>query len=93
MAASAGEILAYLTDIKYAQSIYMDKVTRSEFLGDDDIFKLNLRNTILSYYVEIMVGYFAQSAYDSNNFFTTVEAQDVINRINRLCDSNYTIQL
>lgn len=93
MAATAEQILAYLTDIKYAQSEYMDKIILKEKLGHRDIFIHRLRATILSYYVQIMVDYFSQSTYDSNNFFTTTEVEDIINRINRICDSNYEIEL
>ena len=93
MAASAQEILDYLTDIKYAQSVYSDKLTLKERLGHKDIYIHRLRNTILNYYVTIMVDYFSQTTYDSNNFFTTTEVEDIINRINRLCDSNYEIEL
>jgi hypothetical protein len=97
MAATTNEILTYLTDIKYAQSEFMDKLNRKERLGHKDLYPLRLRSTILGYYVTIMVDYFSQDAgsgeYASNNFFTTTEIEDIINRINRICDSNYEIEL
>jgi hypothetical protein len=93
MAATPEQIAAYLSDIRYAQSVYMDNVNRLERLGHTDLFKYRLRTYILDCYVTIMVDYFSQSEYDDNNFFTTTEVADVISRINSLCDTNYNIDL
>jgi hypothetical protein len=91
--ATAPQIQAYLEDILYAQSVYMDDVNLRERLGHEDTFKYKIRNTILGYYVEIMIDFFSQSDYDLNNFFTVDEVKDIMNRINRLCDSNYNLDL
>lgn len=91
--ASAQDILDYLSYIKYAQSVYMDKTNLKERLGHTDMFIYRLRNIILNYYITIMVDYFSQSLYDDNNFFTTDEIYEVMSRINRICDSNYTLVL
>lgn len=97
MAATAQEILDYLTDIKYAQSVYMDKINKMERLGHTDLFKWKLRMTILGCYVQVLVDYFSQDAgageYETNNFFTTDEAIEIMDRINSLCDSNYELDL
>ena len=91
MAASALDIANYLTYIMYAQSVYMDDINKREKLGHTELFKYRLRNTILNDYVKIMIDYFSQSTYNSNNFFTTDEVQDIIDRINVLCDTNYVL--
>ena len=93
MAATPQQIADYLANIKYAQSVHMDNLNKKERLGHTDLFEHRLRNTILGYYVTIMVDYFYQDDYANNNFFTTDEVQDVIDRINKLCDSNYVIEL
>lgn len=97
MAATTIQITQYLTDIKYAQSTFMDGLNLRERLGHTDLFEYKVRNTILGYYVGMMVDYFSQDKgggeYASNNFMTTDEAQVVIDRINKLCDSNYIIEL
>jgi hypothetical protein len=93
MAASAGEIATYLSDIRYSQSVYMDKVNRLERLGHTDIFKYRMRVYILDCYVTIMEDYFSQSDYSYDNFFTDEEVVEIINRINSLCDTNHNIDL
>lgn len=97
MAATAQEILDYLTEIKYAQSVYMDKINKRERLGIPTLFKHRLRIVILGYYVNIMIDYFQQDAgngeYADNNFFTTDEVKNIMNRINSLCDTNYDLVL
>lgn len=91
--ATPQEISTYLSNILYAQSVYMDEVCKRELLGYKDIFQYRLRAAILNYYVKIMIDYFSQYPYDTYNFFTTEEVQDIIDRINRLCDSNYNLNL
>lgn len=98
MAATTQQIGAYLSNIRYALSTMMDDVNRRERQGHfRDIFKYKVRVYILSAYVEIMEDYFSQDngagSYASHNFFTTDEATEIVNRINSLCDSNYTIEL
>lgn len=93
MAASRQEILQYLTDIKYAQSAYMDDIILKERLGGNNIFADKVKTTILNNYVNIMVDYFEQADYTTSNFFTIVEIQNIIDRINIICDSNYIIKL
>jgi hypothetical protein len=91
--ATSEQISDFLTYVTYAQSTFMDKLNLKERLGHENLFKWRLQNVILGYYIQILVDYFAQAEYDSGNFCTTDEIQDVIDRVNRLCDSNYTIEL
>lgn len=97
MAATTQQINDFLTYILYGQSVYMDKVNLKERLGHSDIFMWRLRTNILNNYVRMMVDYFSQDEgtgeYATNNFMTTTEAQGVIDRINKMCDSNYVIAL
>lgn len=91
--ATQGEINTYLSNILYAQSVYMDEVIKRERVGYKDIFNYRLKSYILNCYINIMVDYFSQTVYDTNNFFTTDEVDDIIDRINVLCDTNYDIVL
>ena len=92
--ATAPQIAAYLSDILYAQSVYMDDLNLRERLGHKDLFRYKVRNLLLDYFVQIMIDYFSVGiTYASNNFFTTTEVKDIINRINSLCDSNYNLNL
>jgi hypothetical protein len=93
MAATEQQITDYLTDILYAQSVYMDKVGLKERLGEPEIFKYRLRNTILGFYVEILMNYFTQTDYENNNSLTTTEAKDIMSRINLMCDTNYNLAI
>lgn len=94
MAATQNDINNYLSDILYGQSVFMDKINIKERLGHKDMYEHRLRNTILGYYVAIMMDYFSSgTSYTSNNFYDTTEVRDIIDRINRLCDSHYDIEL
>ena len=71
----------------------MDNINKRERLGHTELFQYRLKHTILNYYITIMVDYFYQTDYANNNFFTTTEVKDIMNRINSLCDSNYDLDL
>lgn len=97
--ATAALIAAYLINIKAAQSAYMDDLVLREKLGHHDVFQHRVKATILDCYVTIMGDYFGQPVYDSGfflddyNFYDVVEAEEVMLRINRICDTNYYIDL
>jgi hypothetical protein len=92
--ATVGEIANYLLEIYEAQSVFTDEVVLKEKLGHTDIFCDRIKETLLSMYVQIMVDYFKLPAsYDTDNFFTTDEAKDIVLRINLICDTNYIIDL
>jgi len=93
MAATAIEINNYLASIYYAQSVYMDKLVRYEQLGHKDVFNYRVKATILECFVYLMVEYLTQSPYDSNNFFTTDEAEEIMYKINKICDTNFYLDI
>jgi hypothetical protein len=97
--ATAVLIAVYLADIHEAFSIYMDDLVLREKLGHSDIFQHRVKATVLDCYVTIMDGYFSQPVYsgglflDDYNFFDVEEIEEVMLRINRICDSNIYIDL
>ena len=93
MAATAGDIADYLVSIYYAQSVYTDKLILKEKLGHTDVFCDRIKTAILSCYVYLMVEYLSQVDYENNNFFTTDEAEEIMYKINRICDTNYYLDL
>lgn len=93
MAATANEIRDYLVSIYTAQSNYMDKLTLKEQLGHKDITCLRIRASILACYIYVMEEYLTQEIYYTNTFFTTDEAEEIMYRINKICDSNYYLDL
>jgi hypothetical protein len=88
------EITNYLLEIYEAQSIFMDSVVLKEKLGHTDVFCDRVKGTLLDMYVQIMVDFFNRpTAYDTYNFFTTEEVEDIMLRINLICDTNYTLNI
>ena len=94
MAATAGDIADYLVSIYYAQSVYTDKLVLKEKLGHTDVFCGRIKAAILACYVYLMVEYLStQVDYVNNNFFTTDEAEEIMYKINKICDTNYYLDL
>jgi len=93
MPATRKEIEDYLASIYFVQSQYMDKLVTKEKLGNTDIFCNRVRASILACYVYLMEEYLTQIEYDQNSFFTTDQAEDIMYRINRICDTNYYLDL
>lgn len=92
--ATPAEISNYLLEIYEAQSIFVDKLVLKEKLGHRDVTEQRIVATLLDMYVQIMVDYFElPTSYSTNNFFTTDEVEDVMLRINLICDTNYTLNL
>jgi len=99
MAATAVQISTYLTNIYTAQARYMDKLILKEKLGYPDIERYRLTATVLNGYVDIITEYFSQATYSGGyfvitfNFFDELEAEDLMLRINKICDTNYYVNL
>ena len=99
MGATAGQIATYLTNIQNAQTVYMNSVIVKERLGFPNVFEERVRATVLTAYIDIMAEYFSEPVYAggifllTNNFYDEEEAEDVMLRINKLCDTNYYVDL
>jgi len=99
MAITALQISTYLDDIYEAQSDYMDRLVRREKWGHTDIYSNRVIAAILNCYIIIVADYFSQPVYSggyfvtSYNFFDIEEIKDVIYRINKICDTNYYLDI
>lgn len=93
MAATPTEIANYLASIYYAQSEYVDKLTVKERLGYKEINYPRILACILDCYIYTMEEYLSQADYANNNFFTTDEAEEIMYRINLICDTNFYLDL
>lgn len=93
MPATAGDIADYLASIYWAQSAYTDKLVLKEKLGHTDLFCHRIKAAILACYVYLMEEYLSQADYANNSFFTTDEAEEIMYKINKICDTNYYLDL
>jgi len=48
---------------------------------------------LIDYYVDNLIDYFSQDPYNTYNFFTVDEIQEVIRHFNELCNTDYNINL
>lgn len=87
MAATYQQIVDYLLNITDAQSDYGNKIAKHCKLGRPDLKNEFIRLTLLGYYVRILEKYFDSTDYTTNNFFTTEEAKDIMERINKICST------
>jgi len=96
---TAAQIATYLDDVKESQSIYLDKLVRREKIGRPSIFSNRAIAAVLNCYVNIITDYFSQATYsggffnDDYNFYDAEEAKEVIFRINKICDTNYYLDI
>jgi hypothetical protein len=100
MSVTAAQIATYLSDIEDARADYMDTVILKEKLGSHELFGYRAVATILDCYITIVNKYFGEPSYDgsgyfltSYNFYDEEEIEDVILRINKICDTNYTLDI
>lgn len=98
MAATQTQINNYIASIRYAHSLFVNKLATKERLGHKDVFCCRIKMVLLSYYVRMLEDYFAQheaggDTYEDYNFFTTEEAADIMQHINAICDTFYTLDI
>ena len=97
--ATSSQIATYLSNIQDAQVVYLDSVIIKERLGNPDIVTYRTLVSVLNAYVDIITEYFSQATYSGGyfitdyNFYDIEEAEDVMLRINKICDTNYYLDL
>jgi hypothetical protein len=96
---TAAQITTYLNAIYLAQSLHMDKLARKEKTGKAEIFDDKVIAAVLNCYVKIVEDYFSQATYPGGyfevdyNFFDEEETKEIVFRINKICDTNYFLDL
>ena len=94
MAATAGEITTYISNIRYAFADYGYMLSNYQKIGSEDIECYKLRFNLLSSYVKLIIDYLSLGdTYATDNFFTEAEARDVIQHINNICSTYYMLDL
>jgi len=101
MAATLTEVNDYISAIRIAIADYTNKVMLKELLGHTNIFCDRQKVILLSVYLDCINDYFGpfilagldDHSYDTNNFFTTDEIMDVMQHINSICKTFYTLDL
>lgn len=87
MAATYEEIVNYLLNITDAQSDYGKKIAKYCKVGRPNMRSNFIKLTLLGYYIKILEKYFNCNNYEVNNFFTTEEAKDIMERINKITNT------
>jgi len=96
---TAAQIATYLDSMHEAQTDYMDKLTLKEKVGSIDIFSYRAIAAVLNCYIKIVEDYFSQATYSTDyfvtdyNFFDEQEIKEIIFRINKICDTNYYLDV
>jgi len=96
---TAAQIQTYLDNMYEIQADHMDKLVRNEKIGSKDIFSDRIIAAVLNCYVKIVEDYFSQAVYDGGyfdtdyNFFDEEEIKEIIYRINKICDTDYYLDV
>lgn len=96
---TAAQIATYLDNVYNAQSDYMDKLVRKEKIGGEYLFSDRAIAAVLNCYINIITDYFSQPVYVAGifvpdyNFFDEQEIKEIIFRINKICDTNYYLDV
>lgn len=101
MASTVAQVNNYISYIRVGIADYVDSVVLKEKLGHTDLFCERQKVMLLSAYLDCIIDYFTpfllagvdDHSYDTNNFFTTDEIMDVMQHINSICKTNYTLNL
>jgi len=98
MAATQAQINSYIASVRYAHSLYSEKISRKGKLSRKTKCCDGIKLILLGYYVRILEDYFDQhddggDTYEDYNFFTVTEITDIMQHVNRICDTNYFLDV
>lgn len=99
MASTTTQVTNYISSIRVGMADYINKVCLKEKLGHNDLFCQRQKVMLLSGLLDCVVDYFqpfldGASTYEDENFFeTTDEIRSVMNNINSICGTFYTLDL
>lgn len=84
----------YILDINEEFLNYTNKVSKRDRLGiSKDRTMFHLRLMLLEAFIEIMENYLRDTVTSDDNFFTVSEAEDIMQHINLICDSDHWVDL
>jgi hypothetical protein len=101
MAATITQVRNYVSSMQVGVSNFVDKVCKKEMLGHTDTFCNRQKVVLASAYMDCITDYFGpyllkgvtDYSYEDENFFTTDEIHDMIQHINNICGTFYTLEL
>jgi hypothetical protein len=99
--ATLTEVQNYISSVRAGVSDFVDNECRKERLGHVDMFRERQNVILATAYLEIVTNYFTpflvvgvdDGSYEDDNFFTKCEIKDVMQHINNICDTFYTLNL
>jgi hypothetical protein len=99
MPSTTTQVTNYINSTRVGIADYINKVCLKEKLGHNDLFCQRQKVMLLSGLLDCVVDYFqpfldGEPTYSDNNFFeTTDEIRSVIEHINSICNTFYTLDL
>ena len=101
MASTVAQVNNYISYIRVGIADYVESVTKKERLGHPEMFCYRQKVMLLSAYLDCVVDFFTpfivagvdDHSYDTNNFFTTDEIKDIMQHINNICETYYSLDL
>ena len=93
--ATQTEINIYIDGILDDYTVFASNLSNKQRIGMKELSNEKLRFRLAGMMVKVMVDYLLPGAgnYSSSNFFTNDEAEDVMNHINRLIESDRWLDL
>ena len=101
MTSSVLQVTNYLNSTRVGVADFVNRVCIKEMLGHTDNFCNRQKTMLVAAYLDCVVNYFTpfieagvdDHSYDTNNFFTTDEIKDIMQHINNICGTFYTLDL
>ena len=99
--ATIAQVNDYISSMRIAVADYTNSVMIKETLGHTDLFCNRQKVMLLSAFLDCVNDYFGpfltagveDHSYDTDNFFTTDEIMDVMQHVNSICKTFYTLDL
>lgn len=93
MAATAGEITIYLSNIRDSYMEFGSELSRYQRIGVENLGCVKFRFRLLTHLIRAIVDYFEESDYENDNSLTTTEARNLIQHINNIMNTDYMLDI
>lgn len=93
MAATQSDVNNYISYIRYELATYGNKLATMHQQGNKPSFSKEVKFMLLQAFVDIAETYLGEWDGSGDNLMTVSEFEDIMKHINRICNSEYWLEL
>ena len=93
MAATAGEISIFLSNIRNSYMDYGFELSKYQRIGVEELECAKFRFRLVTHLIKAIVYYFIETDYENDNSLTKIEAKNMMQHANNILNCDYMLSL